>query len=137
MSSRLKLASLLIHAQAWLQRAIRSEILGNQRAERGNIADLASWGATRSLQKCSIVNRQWNRQSAIQSSIGNPILNRQSNPQSPSVSAIVSLQSSIVNVLLQPAGGLLHEVGLDEVVDVAVENAIDVSDFFFRAVVFD
>ena len=74
-----------------------------------------------------------NQQSSIQSSILNP----QSNPQSSINSAIVSLQSSVVNVLPQPARGFLHEIGLDEMVDVPVEHAIDIAYLFLRPVVLD
>jgi hypothetical protein len=72
-----------------------------------------------------------------QSSILNPILSPQSNPQSSINSAIVSLQSSVVNVLPQHARGFLHEIGLDEMVDVPVEHAIDIAYLFLRPVVLD
>jgi hypothetical protein len=72
-----------------------------------------------------------------QSSILNPILSPQSNPQSSINSAIVSLQSSVVNVLPQRARGFLHQIGLDEMVDVPVEHAIDIAYLFLRPVVLD
>jgi hypothetical protein len=78
-----------------------------------------------------------NQQSSIQSSILNPILSPQSNPQSSINSAIVSLQSSVVNVLPQRARGFLHQIGLDEMVDVPVEHAIDIAYLFLRPVVLD
>jgi hypothetical protein len=74
-----------------------------------------------------------NQQSSIQSSILSP----QSNPQSSINSAIVTLQSSVVNVLPQRARGFLHQIGLDEMVDVPVEHAIDIAYLFLRPVVLD
>ena len=65
------------------------------------------------------------------------ILSPQSNPQSSINSAIVGLQSSVVNVLPQRARGFLHQIGLDEMVDVSVEHAIDIAYLFLRPVVLD
>src|SRR5438067_11495481 len=50
--------------------------------------------------------------------------------------------SALVNIgfecrLAQSAARFLHQVGLDEAVDVAVENAIDVADLILRPVILD
>src|SRR5713101_7503179 len=58
------------------------------------------------------------------------------NSADPPLRAVRSL-NVFLSRLAEGAARLLHQIGLDESVDVAIENPIDVPDLLLRAVVFD